>query len=81
MLDSKKEKTGQPEQVYIAYKRTDSVNGDQLQVNSLAMYAASLDLYAGKTNFSEKFDLVNGDYEVKLVAIDSSAGVQEWKLG
>lgn len=25
--------------------------------------------------------MVNGEYEVKLVALDASAGIQEWKLG
>ena len=50
-------------------------------MNSLAAFDPSLSIYAGKTNFTEKFDLVNGEYEVKLVALDASAGIQEWKLG
>ena len=82
LQDSKKQAVGQPEQVYLAFKRTDGDSADQqLQVNNLAMYNDTLGIYAGKVNFTDKFDQVNGEYEVKLVALDSSAGKQEWKLG
>jgi len=82
MLDAKKAIVGRPQQVYLSFKRTDAAQDEQLSINAQARWDEKMDRFVGKMDFSQKFDLVNGKYEVKLVALDSSAPFEEsWSLG
>jgi len=82
LSDSKGANVGQPSQVYLAFKKIDSRQSEQLQINAQATFVEKELLFRGTVDFSDQFDFVNGKYSVKLVAIDpSAAGVEVWDLG
>ena len=82
LIDSKKKTVGNPGQVYMTFKKDDVRSEEQLQVNAPAIYDAERQRYVATMDFSEKFDLINGNYKVSLIALDSSAeDKMTWDLG
>jgi len=82
LTDATKLVLGHPDQVYLAFKRIDSLKDDQLQINAQALWSSELGKFYGYANFAEHFDLVNGKYSVSLISIDTSAEVPaSWSLG
>jgi len=57
----------------LAFKKVDSHQSEQLQINAQATFVETEHLFHGTVDFSAQFDFVNGKYSVKLVAIDPSA--------
>ena len=82
LVDSKGKQVGNPNQVYIAFKKDDVRSDEQLQVNAQAVFDAERQRFVATMDFSEKMDLVNGMYKVSLVALDANAlGMAVWDLG
>lgn len=73
---------GEPDQVYLSFKKEDWRESEQLSINAQAQYNEEEKKFEGSVDFSDQFDLVNGKYRVQLVALDSSLErAESWELG
>ena len=80
LSDSKSALVGYPGQVHLSFKKIDTRASEQLQINALGSFDGFT--FNGSVDFSNQFDLVNGEYRVQLVALDSTAqGASTWDLG
>ena len=68
---------GEPDQVYLTFKKEDWKENEQLSINAQASYNSSDKKFEGTVDFSDQFDLVNGQYSVQVVALDSSLAQRE----
>ena len=55
---------GEPDQVYLTFKKEDWKESEQLSINAQASYNGSEKKFEGTVDFSDQFDLVNGQYSV-----------------
>ena len=77
-------RVGEPDQVYLTFKKEDWRESEQLSINAQAQYSAEDGgSFVGTVDFSQQFDLVNGKYRVQVVALDSSlqSKTESWDLG